>query len=237
MEADLILCNPKHLIYPLWNQWMIDNRDRFEKVIICLTDMAVEDIDYSEDIKKKLATSNVTFIDIPRSASNEDWREKAIKMALNIADADWVIFMEQDFFITDSEAFWTMVECPADNETPQYRSEVIGVLEDTRLHPCFLAIKRTTLNKTHQIFAAHPPRYDHFGQLQVDLEEMKTSITYIQGGWRHMNGLSQNLYLLQSGGEPNYRPEEFKEYCQMCLQLTDLHPDWEELFRGYLGKL
>lgn len=208
---------------------MIENRSRFGKVIICLTDMSIRDPDYRLYLKESLSRYGIIFLDIPRAESGQDWRNEAIDRALKVSDGDYVLFTEQDFLPTDNETFWSMVDCDLDDE-----KEVITVLQGDRWHPCFLLVKRDLLEKTSKDFGVVTDRLDHFGKFQQELEEINPKLSFIQNCWHHMNGLSQNLYLLQAGENPNYNPKEFKKYCEKCLELPDLHPDLKGLFEYYV---
>jgi len=228
MKPDVIVTYPLHLTYPLFHQLIHNNRDRFAKVFIVFTNMNANTGDYRDYIRQELAGDRVTFLDSPPVLANEDWRDKAIHFALDRSDSEWVFFLEQDF--TPREGFWEEI----DKQYPTV--DVIGVSEDGRLHPCCLMVKREVLNRTSLDFAARPPEHDHFGQIQKDLTTMiprVTAFSLFRPLWHHMNGLSQNLYLLQIADTPNYRPQEFKEYCQDCLKLP-MHKDFKELFEWYV---
>lgn len=232
MKPDLIVAHPKHLLYPLWNKYIRENRDRFTKVIIVMTDMSVP-IDYTQYLKDWFASNDVTIIANDPVTAQDDWRNIAVNKGLSLSDSEWVLFTEQDFL--PEFGFWNAVYFMASLKNGK-AYDFIDIKQDSRIHPCFILIKRSTLDKTSKDFSANPPHYDHFGKIQKDLEETQASECTILGLYEHMNGLSQNLYLLQIGEEPNYRPEDFKEYCRKCLELPDLHPDFRELFSWYLGK-
>lgn len=219
---DVIVSWPQHIDYPLWRRFLNFNRKRFNKVIIVFTQMNMGK-DYRDYIKQQL--SNVTFID--NDEVSGDWRNIAVNKGLKYSTSEWVWFTEQDFY-PRTVFFKQMEEKMKDNQ-------VVGVLQETRLHPCSLLIKREILDKTSKDFSASPPEYDHFGKIQQDLLKLGAKVTTIDPEyWYHMNGLSQNIYLLQTGKEPNYQPQEFKTYCETCLNEPN-HPDFYQLFTNYLG--
>lgn len=228
MIPDLIVAYPRHLIFPLWNKYIRENRDRLAKVVIVMTDMSVP-TDYTDYLKKYFYGRDVTIVANDPVTASDDWRNIAVNKGLRLSDSQWILFTEQDF-LPDDNGFWGMVNCSMETH------DLIDVEQDHRMHPCFILIKRSLLDKTSKDFSAKPPHYDHFGKLQLELEEMKIPKSVIADSYHHMNGLSQNLYLLQIGEEPNYRPEDFKEYCRKCLKLPDLHPDFRSLFEWYLEK-
>ncbi|MEK6881126.1 MAG: hypothetical protein AABY22_16015, partial [Nanoarchaeota archaeon] len=104
MITDLIVSHPKHLDYPLFRQFIKENRAHFKKVLIVFTDMNVPDLDYRSFIQDAMRKDKITFMDCLPAEADEDWRNKAINMALSVSDADWVYFTEQDFF--PQEGFW-----------------------------------------------------------------------------------------------------------------------------------
>lgn len=226
MKPDVIVSYPRHLIFPLWNKYIKENRDRFAKVILVMTNMSVQ-ADYTQYLKDFFTDYDITIVPNDPVTASDDWRNVAVNKGLRLSDAKYVLFTEQDFLPTDNH-FWEMVDC----DWPG--NELKFIEQDHRMHPAFILINRELLNRTSRDFSAKPPHYDHFGKLQLELEEMRTSNTIIGDRYEHMNGLSQNLYLLQIGEEPNYRPEDFREYCRRCLELPDLQEDFKELFSWYL---
>ncbi len=236
IKPDIIVAYPRHLIFPLWNKYIRENRDRFAKVIVIMTDMSV-DADYTQYLKDWFGNDNITIVANDPVAAKDDWRNVAVNKGLRLSDSKLVIFTEQDFL--PNEGFWQYLK------GLMTISNVISYFQDGRMHPCFILAPRDIIELTSKNFSAKPPDHDHFGQFQKDIEyfsfylqdEFEVVIGKIQPDQAvHMNGLSQNLYLLQIGEEPNYRPDDFKEYCRKCLELPDLHPDFRDLFSWYLEK-
>lgn len=228
MTPDLIIVHPIHLDYPLWKKFITDNRDQFHKVIIIFTFMNAGLKDYRKFVIESMSKDKIIFIDNDEVKAQDDWRNVAINKALKYSNSEWIYFTEQDFIPKGN--FWREVE------DLMQRVEVFGYYQDTRLHPCCLFIKRELLEKTSKNFGVIKDKLDHFGKIQEDLENKDIIIGVIPSYLgEHMNGLSQNLYMLQLGQEPNYEPEKFKEYCSKCLELPT-HPDFEILFKKYLGR-
>jgi len=177
-------------------------------------------------IKEAFSRDVVTIVENDSVSGTDDWRNIAVNKGLKISDSEWVCFWEQDFSINDS--FWPEIR------DLMSRTEVFGWYEDTRLHPCCTFIKRELLDKTHKNFGVLSGEFDHFGQLQRDLENKKVIIGVIPRRCAsHMNGLSQNIYLLQTGQVPNFRPDEFKDYCRRCLELP-MPSDLKNLMETYI---
>lgn len=227
MKPDLIICQPRHLDFPLWRKFIRDNRFRFNKIIVVFTHMNVSDVDYRQFVQDSLREDNVIFLDCLPAEADEDWRNKAVNMALTVSDSEWVWFTEQDF--TALDGFWDAVE-KASKVT-----SVIWVEVGERPHPCCIFIKRDLIEKTSKNFGVVRDVSDHFSIFTKEIRDQFPVIT-IERGWHHMNGLSQNLRMLQLGEEPNYNPEEFKEYCKRCLEIDSIHPDFKALFEKYLEK-
>lgn len=230
MKPDLLCVWPIHLDYPLYRKFLHDNRERFAKVIVVFTQMNTGK-DYSEWVRQELNKDGVISIYNDEVLSG-DWRNVAVRKGLSYSDAEWVFFTEEDF-IPDPN-FWGEFEIAMQTKS----IDVIGVKQDTRLHPCCIFIKRSVLDKTSKDFSAHPPEHDHFGQIQKDLMNFDpplTAFTINPKLYTHMNGLSQNLYLLMVGEQPNYEPEKFRKYCQKCLQLDlPIQPDIKKLMEDYI---
>lgn len=229
IKPDLIISWPTHTDYPLFRKFIYENRDRFSRVIVIWTDMQTGLEDYRHFITEIMAKDRINFIDNDPVAGDQDWRNIAVNKAVNFSNNEWIWFTEQDFFPT--EIFWRVVDQLKDIY------DVFGAVAGLRLHPCSIFIKRKLLDQTSKNFGVITDTLDHFGVLQQELENQQVPIGIIPDNtYYHMNGLSQNMYFLQIGEEPNYNKEEFEEYCKKCLELTDLHPDFEELFNWYLEK-
>lgn len=228
-NCDLIISWPLHLDYPLFRKMIKENRNFFNKVIVVFTDMNVRDPNYKTYVQQAMTEDKITFMDCLPTEANEDWRNKAVNMALSISNSEWIYFTEQDFLPVPE--FWREIG------GLMARTDVFGRFQKERLHPCCLFIKRELLNKTSKDFSANGDKeYDHFGLIQKWLDKQDIIIGVIREKLgHHMNGLSQNLHLLQTGSEPNHAPPEFKQYVKDCLK-EDLPPDMKTLFLFYLGE-
>lgn len=228
-RPDLVCCNPSHIYYPLFTKMIKENRKQFDKVIVVMTDMAIRDPNYKLYTREAMANEGIIFLDCPRAESGEDWRNKAVNLALNVSQAEWVYFTEQDFI--PAEGFFREVT------DLMKRCDVFGRYQEGRLHPCCLFMKRQLLDQTSKDFSAYPDKgMDHFGLIQkwIERKGLICGVIFNQFG-HHMNGLSQNLHMLQTGLEPNYAPSEFRQYIQDCLK-EDMPPDMVLLFQDYLKK-
>jgi len=234
MRPDLITPWPIHVDYPLWRQQLKKIRGHFDKVIIVFTQMNAEG-DYREFIKDSLAGDDCIIVDSNNLKPGEDWRNVATNTGLEYSQSDWVFFTEEDFFINDMDRFWELVNSLVDAGV-----KAIGYFQSgDRFHPCCLFVERETINATQRDFGVRPDVSDHFSIFTQDLLNNKVPVGYITEPMRmsifyHLNGLSQNIYLLQSGEVPNYDPPSFKKYMEDCLLVSPIHEDFIKMAKEYL---
>lgn len=226
IRPDLIISWPEHLDYPLWREFIHNNRDRFNKVIVILTQMNTGK-DYRPWLQEQFNKDGIISITNDQVFADQDWRNIAVNRGLSLSDAEWVFFTEPDFF--PLPGFWSVAE------SFMYHYRAAGVKQDTRLHPCSLFLKRSLLDELDKNFGVTRDQLDHFGLIQKQLEEKDEKVGIIPPEyWQHYNGLSQNMYLLQTKEQPNYEPEKFKEYCRKCLQIDlPIHPEIKVLMEEY----
>ncbi len=233
---DLILCWPNNNDYPLFRQFIHDNRALFNKVIIVFTQTNIRP-NISSFIVKAMIEDNVLFLINPHDPiehPEDDWRNVAMNEALKFSSSSHVLFIEQDFIIKDLAQFNAAIcDYLASGE------EVIGVRDNKRLHPCYLLMRRRLLNQLTPDFSAHPPEYDHFGSIQKQLESRNIKPAIIpESLYLHLNGTSSNWNLILSGQEPNWQPEQFKIYLAECLKVkVPLNYLWCQTAKKYLGIL
>jgi hypothetical protein len=231
IKPDVIVAWPRNADYPLWRQFIRDNRERFNLVIVVFTETHQGD-DYREFVRGAMAEDWVLFIDNPPIQSGQDWRDVAMKQALlHSYNSEWVWFTEQDFLIEDPHAFFQTLEVLSRRPDISW----IATYDGPRLHPCCLFVRREILNQMHKDFSANPPHYDHFGAIQQQLEGLGEEMKLTKG-YTHLAGLSHNMTLVYNSQEPNYKPEEFQNYLRECFRVTvPLDPRFTRLFKGYLA--
>lgn len=204
---DLIVSWPRNCDYPLWRDFLNRERRRFAKVLVSFTPHAGPD--YSAFVRE---TVDAEFIDTDPLG---DWRDVAVNAALDRSTAEWVWFTEQDFRILTPE-FW-----------PALTEGAYGWQEhDDRWHPSSLFVRRSWIDQTSRYFGPDP--VDHFYRFGRELERL----TPIQplSGFSHMQGLSHNHFLIDTGQEAGlFKRDEFDAYLRECLGLSvPLHPGWVE---------
>lgn len=207
MEIDLLVVHPDNCDYPLFRKFLIENRDLFKDVFIAFT--RSNKADERAFVRNSLQALNIHFLE-PETPNGRDWRDYATNEMLKLSKSKYVLFMEQDFFITRESLERIMNK----------RVDCVGFYEnETRLHPAFLLIDRLSLNLTGRNFAANPPDYDHFGMIQKKLEQNDVRIATLEQlnvYYEHMAGLSHNLTLLQDGKKVTYKPQQLSEYFEKC---------------------
>lgn len=194
MNIDVISQYCVYNDYPIFRYNTQKHRDNFRKVILYPSrHHGVIDL---EGFSKK-NFPQVTWVEpVPIDYGVEDWRQAETIPCLKQSDADWILFMEQDFFVKDWDKLYTMLAF----NMKFY--DAIGWWNETAfpyLHPCFFLIKRELFEKTQKDFSAHPeiPGCDHFAMLTRDIEKAGGKIrTFQQMGYKnwetafHLGGLT-----------------------------------------------
>ena len=224
VKPDVIVSWPANCDYPLWRQFIRDERQRFGQVIVAFT--RHDGLDMTDFVAAAMADEHPVLLD-RRYVDAGDWRNDAVNAALAVSDAEWVWFTEQDFFITRPKAFWANVE---DWEAGV---DAIGIEEPggRRLHPACLFVRRSAVNATARYFGTVP--VDHFGAFT---DELKTIYVLPAFLYEHLQGLSQNHWLIDSGQEAGrFKMDRFDQYLRDCLKVSvPLDSDWAERSRSHL---
>lgn len=224
-HVDLVVAWPRSIDYPLFRQFVTQHREFFGKVIIVFTETN-QGVDERELIQGFMAKDDITFIDSRKIVAGEDWRDVAVNMALDVSDASWVWFMEQDLFVT-SQAFWPLIA------KTMIHHDAIGWMDGaTRLHPACLLVKREFINKTPRFFGIVENKLDHFAKFFTSLRLSGAKICklkYPNDLFYHMNGLSHNMTLLERGEEVTYQPDEFRQYLALCSKAEYYTPNFRKL--------
>jgi hypothetical protein len=211
MKPDVIVSWPKNCDYPLWRQFIRDNRDRFDKVIISFTQTFLGE-NYMAFVQQAMAEDQCIFLDTAPT-DGRDWRDVAVNDALEISTAEWVWFTEQDFII--KTGFWQEIDAIFEKNK---KTQIIGVMDGDRLHPCCIFASRNAINQTRKMFGIIVNELDHFGVFQRDIEEKEfLTATINPATYNHLAGVSHNFRLVFENMEPVYRPKEFKEYLAQCI--------------------
>ncbi len=225
MTIDIILTQPNNVPFPLWSKWLLNNAQRFQTIYIALHQKNMPGYDFTDLIHKMFfPLTNVVWIDGINPMDGSDWRSAAINACLEKSTAENVLFMEQDFFIKDSNEFFTYVNGCMNKSIGI--PPVVGFFQGERYHPAFLCVKRSEIEKTSKDFSSID--IDHFGKFTRELREHRFfDIQEKWSPWFHMNGLTQNYTLAQQGLPPNHDIANFLLYNRKAREcVTDLAP-WE----------
>ena len=220
MKPDVIVAWPRHADYPLWRAFIRDERERFGQVIVAFTEHT--GYDYRPFIVANLP--DVRLIDVPVSAN--DWRDDAVNAALDVSDAEWVWFTEQDFLIADPPTFFPHLIAIAG------ANGAAGWFDHYRWHPSCLLVHRERIEATSRYFGPVP--FDHFARFSAELGPVGD---IGPEGWEHLAGLSHNHWLHESTGTLDtpgiYERERFVRYLADCLAAdVALDPHWATIARG-----
>lgn len=232
IKVDLICSWPVHLYYPWFINYLRRERNRFAKVICVFTEMNTPR-NYRNFIEESMKGSNIIFTLNDKVQAKDDWRNLAVNKGLQYSDSPWVLFTEQDFIIDNPELFWETTW----KHIITRNLDAFVYLEGNRPHPAFWLVKREFIDKTSKNFSVKPNISDHFSIFDEELRKTIAHVGYFypREDFHHLNGLSQNMYLLQSGQEPNYRIDDFKQYLKDCLALDiPQEPETVELIKNYL---
>lgn len=216
---DVIVLNPRDVLYPWWMQRMTKDRHLFNKLIVVMTQQSRE-VNFTNYIKDNLDATVIE--EFPDDGS--DWRNAAINEALKHTQGD-VLFLEQDLLF---QAGFLELVFRNDHNT-------IGFYQGDRLHPAFLLVKRLILDKTSKDFSVDKDVGDHFSKITKELEILGDVVSlddlaFTKGGYCHLNGLTQN-YRLKSNW---YDPQLFFQYNRLSMNLPQ-HNTWLQFCRQMDG--
>lgn len=179
--------------YPLYREFLKKYRDKFNKIIL-YPSRHHGVVDLEDYLKETIPETWVKPVEI--DYGKEDWRQAETMPCLEYSGAEWILFLEQDFFCDDWDKLWE------DVEKAMQEADLIGWWNETHfpyVHPCFLLIKRELLDKTNKDFSAHPEINggDHFAMITHDAQELGATIVKLQDlGWTepehamHLGGLT-----------------------------------------------
>lgn len=204
--------------YPLWREWLKKYRDKFAKVILYPSKQhGTTDL---EDFARKVIPE--TWVERPSiDYGKQDWRQAETDPCIALSDSEWILFMEQDFFCSDWDRLF------GDMEKAMKEADMFGVWNASHfpyMHPCFLLIRRSTLDKTRKDFSAHPetPGSDHFAMLTRDAEKLGARLIKLEDyGYKewedyyHLGGLTYTFQDWKGNGKDVFgmkSPEAYYVY-------------------------
>ena len=218
MKPDVIISQPDNTDFPAWRDFIYQNRDHFNQVIVCIC-KANASPNLTNFLREELTSHNIFVINQPNIGSGESWYSKSVRESLRHAKSARILFLEQDFIIWNKDFLPTVLA----NKAPLIGFKDVYTRND-RLHPAFLLVDKAILEKTSMDFSVQNG-LDHFGQFSRELEALVPTVSLEEIGfkrdvdWEHLAGLTSNYYLVVSGGKPNHNPDRFVEYNKQLLDL------------------
>lgn len=217
MKADIVICHPRDVVYPLWMYRMNRDRDLFGRIIVVMNKL-VYPRDYTDYIEKTLKDATI----IREHDERGDWRNQAINEGLKYVVSPYVLFLEQDFLVRDG-FFKQLLE-----KIGNY--QVAGFFRGFRLDPACLLVSKEVVDKTRKDFSAYPdipPHDDHFCVFSKDVTSIGVWTTLKELGltdYYHITGLTHNFRI-----DKNYHNErQFYTYL-VCSDKLDQPEDWKKL--------
>jgi hypothetical protein len=226
---DVIVAWPNNCDYPLFRKFIRDNRDRFNRVFIVITEANRKE-NYANFLTEVMHRDDVDFIFRP-TQTEKDWRDDAVNEALNRSKSQWVWFVEQDFIPADD--FFSTIEAQFD------QSDALAIYQEKRMHPACIFARRDIIDKTSRKFGIVPNVSDHFSIFQKEIEDNLSAKVYRihEDLYQHLNGLSSNLTQIQDGQDPNYRPDEVAKYLKKSFEsLVVMDEYWSNKMTEWFGK-
>lgn len=208
-KPDVLITWPSGCDYPLCRFQLQTFRSYFEKVVISTYDHGTPD--FREFLKT--AMKKTAFVDL--GFDNVHWRERCVMAGLEKAKSDWILFTEQDFFWKGDHFLETVLAETAN-------SDIIGIRQGNRLHPCFLLVKRSVLDKTSKDFSVQGQDKDHFQKVSEELLKIGKFMDIRDLGmfegidWYHFSSMTWNLFRIKDGDIKEFHePAEFLVYNSM----------------------
>jgi hypothetical protein len=227
---DLITVWPRHLDYPLFRRLVSRNRSHYQRLIVNFTGLTT-----SQTIEQYVReTLHHALFTTPTGAQG-DWRHEATLRGLELSQAPYVLFIEQDFLIREPGLFFGRLQ-----EAITGGKSLIGFKEHGRVHPACLLVKRDLLERTSKDFSAGEAGHDHFWCVTSELEALAELVTLevlgLERGrdWLHLAGLTHNYDLMLRGSPVNYYPTQFALYNLVCLRIGS-HPEFVGLMERCVG--
>jgi len=195
---------------------MKNHRDKFKKIILYpskqhgTTDL--EDF-WLENFKETWVTR-----DPEADYGKNDWRQLESEPLVEVSDAEWVYFVEADFFVADWEKFFNDVEKQMET------SDMIGYWNPSGfpyMHPSCLFMRRSLFDKTNKDFRAHPEiaGSDHFAMLTRDAERLGARMTTLEDmeykEWEdyfHLGGLTYTFQDWKGDGSDIFGTKSSEAY-------------------------
>lgn len=223
MSIDVISQICVYCDYPLWREMITKHRDKFEKVILYPSKQhGTLDLEnfWLNNFKETWVTRE------PIDYGVEDWRQAETEPLIAQSNAEWLWFMEADFFVTDWDKLFKNFE------EAMKTDDLIGCWSPSQfpyMHPCCLLIRRELFDKTNKDFRAHPEILgsDHFAMITRDAERLGAKITKLEDlgykEWKdyfHLGGLTYTFQDWKGNGKDHFGMKNKQAYYVYLYQAS-----------------
>lgn len=222
-KISVVICWPDSFDFPMFRENLVQLNKYVHEVIVVFTKHG------DNPIRGWLTRSmdGVIFLNGEDSTRSGDWRSNATNLGIDRATGDWILFLEQDFFIKNYQDFFSKVFSAME------KNNLISFQEDQRLHPAFFLVNQDELNKTDRDFSVLGTHKDHFWSISRQLKGF-CSHTYLPDiglipgvDWFHMRGLTDNYF----APNPYYDLDNFYLYNDRCKQVACGQYWWSQMHR------
>ena len=209
-----IISWPDGFDFPMFRQSIPELSKYVHETIVCFNKHG--NVSQRDWLKNNV--QGVKFLDVEDDVELKgDWRSKSTNHMINNSTGDWLLSLEQDFFITDYPHFFKVIHKAIKS------NDVIMFPDTVRFHPAFMLFKKEVINKTHKDFSTMGQGRDHFCQISKEMKGIhKIKITSLQEldllpgrDWEHMRGLTDNEF----SPKPYFDLPSFSVYNEWCYRL------------------
>lgn len=212
---------PDGFDFPLFRKNLEKLKRHVDEVVICFTHHGNASL--KEWLRQNLQGCVLLDVDTYTQLNYQgDWRSQSTNRMIDAAQGDWLLSLEQDFFIKDYDTFFSTVKKAMDNY------DVIMFPETNRFHPACLFVKKDILKRTRRDFSTNGTGVDHFAMVTDDLKGMSRYVDLHTLGleerrdWLHMRGLTDNYF----APKPYFDSPSFHVYNNACLSITPISDYW-----------
>jgi hypothetical protein len=219
MKLSAIISWPDSFDFPLFRRNLSKLQERVDEVILCFNSHGNHSL--RDWLRQNMP--GVVFLDVEDCINKSgDWRNKSTNYMINSASGDWILSLEQDFFIKDYPHFFHTVKQAMD------KHDVIMFEEGVRFHPACMFFTREVINKTRRDFSVMGDGRDHFAEITKQFKGMAKYISLkeldlLEGrDWLHLQGLTDNYF----APKPYFDLPTFYTYNEACKSVEPMSEYW-----------
>lgn len=208
MKISAIISWPDSFDFPIFRKNLSLLQKEVDEIIVCFNQHG----NYSLRLFLKDLMPNVKILDVENANGSYqgDWRNKSTKYMIDNATGDYILSLEQDFFIKDYPHFFNTVK--------NSKTDIVCFMETNRMHPAFLLVKKDLVKDPGLDFSVMGQGMDHFALVTKALKNYSYSSLESLGlvgkeDWYHLRGLTDNYF----APKPYFSLDEFYTYNIRCL--------------------